>query len=98
MNNRLDKDTSIRIMLLSIMEKCLRINDLGYDSFCEYSGHVNAIWVKICRGKWQSKESGKETEYLYASNFVVANAKYIKKIKEILRELEVIEQELRRKI
>ena len=97
MDNQLDKDTSIRIMLLSIMEKCLRIKDLGYDSFCEYAGHVNAIYVKICRGKWQSKDSKKETEYLYTSNFVVANNKYIKEIKEILRELEVIEQELRGK-
>lgn len=98
MDYQLDEDTSIRIMLLSIMEKCLRIKDLGYDSFCEYSGHVNAIYVKICKGKWQSKESEKETEYLYRSNFVVANAKYFEEIKEILRELEVIEQELRRRI
>ncbi len=97
MENQLDKDASIKKILLEIMEYCLKINDLGYDTFCEYAGHVNAIWVRVCRRKWQSKESEKETEYLYTSAFVVANAKYIKDIKEILRELKLIESELRRK-
>jgi hypothetical protein len=35
-----------------IAVKCVRLSNLGWDTFCEYKPHIDAVTVEMYHGKW----------------------------------------------
>lgn len=40
-------------LVIKIIEKCMKLNTLGQDSFFRFSGHVKGIDVQVCKKKWK---------------------------------------------
>ena len=87
-------------LILKIIEKCMRLNSLGQDSFFRFSGHVKAIDVKVCKKKWKDIDYSKYNDYeeahlIYYRIHANAYTSDTKKLKEIIEKLEAIEEEVR---
>ena len=87
-------------LILKIIEKCMRLNSLGQDSFFRFSGHVKSIDVEVCKKKWKDIDYSKYNDYeeahlIYYRIHANAYTSDTKKLKEILEKLEEIEKEVR---
>lgn len=46
------------VYLAEIMRVCAEINDQGFlTTFCEYSGHVKGISVRVYEGDWKDRDN-----------------------------------------
>ena len=87
-------------LILKIIEKCMRLNTLGQDSFFRFHGHVKGIGVEVCKKKWKAIDYSKYNDYeeahlIYYRIHADAYTSDTKKLKEIIEKLEAIEEEVR---
>ncbi len=86
-------------LVLKIIEKCMKLNTLGQDSFFRFSGHVKGIDVQVCKKKWKNIDMHKYKDYeeMHLANYRLYENVYTsntKKLKEIIEKLEAIEKEV----
>ena len=86
-------------LVLKIIEKCIKLNSLGQDSFFIFSGHVKGIDVQVCKKKWKNIDMSKYKDYeeMHLANYRIYSSAYTsdtKKLKEIIEKLEAIEEEV----
>ena len=87
-------------LVIKIIEKCIKLNSLGQDSFFSFSGHVKGIDVQVCKKKWKNIDMSKYKDYeeMRLANYRLCSNAYTsdtKKLKEIIEKLEAIEEEVR---
>ena len=87
-------------LVLKIIEKCMKLNSLGQDSFFRFSGHVKGIDVEVYKGKWKNIDMSKYRDYeeMHLANYRLYSKAYTtdtKKLKEIIEKLEAIEKEVK---
>jgi len=46
-----------------ITVKCVRLSNLGWDTFCDYRPHTNMVHVEIYHGKWDVHKSPEKEFY-----------------------------------
>ena len=86
-------------LVLKIIEKCMKLNSLGQDSFFSFSGHVKEIDIHVCKEKWKNIVMSKYKNYedMHLANYRLYSNAYTsdtKKLKEIIEKLEAIEEEV----
>ena len=63
-------------LVIKIIEKCIKLNSLGQDSFFRFSGHVKEISIEVCKKKWKNIDMSKYKDYGYGLLVILINAKH----------------------